>query len=141
MPIFAIRLFSLAFVAVGLTACGGTARYPNIDALAPAMKAEGLAYTDSRSLPAPKGRHLRIDEGRVLFSDAFWVEIMRIEDKKVFDIARRAAGILTIAEAYTERKFPGKPEIYTRAPYVIIVREEPEPGFVLSIVNALLPLQ
>jgi hypothetical protein len=128
------------FLTTTLCACEAAQKgYATSAELVEALADAGLVYTDTTPLPQPTGGRFRFDECVAYSSDELWVEIIRIEDKKIFDLARQAMGILVIAQAKVGREFPGKPEAYTRQPFVIIVRQEPQPGHVLALLNQVLP--
>lgn len=127
-----------AMVALG-SGCTGSKSYGTVDALLGAMQSRGLQFEERGPVPMPQGRHFRFDEGVRVSAADLWVEIIRIDDPKVFDIARSASALLVLTEADAGRALPGKPEIYPRQPFVVVVRQEPEPGQVLRILNTVLP--
>jgi len=125
---------------IAIPGCGLQFSRPTTAAgLAEALAKRGIAYERTEPAKMPQGKHFRFDEGIVLIGPELWVEILRIEDDRVFDVARRAGPLLTIAEAVAEREFPGKPELYARDPFLAIVRQEPAPGTVLGALNRVLP--
>ena len=133
------RLYIAVVCTMSVAACQPGARIDTAADLGAALQKEGVAYTTTQELPTPTGRHFRFDEGIALVGDKLWVEIMRIEDKRVFDLAKTASVLLTLAEASVGKKFPGKPEVYTRQPFVIVVREEPTKGQVAQALDRCLP--
>jgi hypothetical protein len=126
-------------VALGLMGCGAPASYSTVDELLNGLQAKGLQFDERGPVPMPQGRHFRFDEGLRVSGADLWVELIRIDDPKVFDIAKSASALLVIAEASAGRELPGKPEIHTRQPFLVVVRQEPTPGHVSAILNAVLP--
>lgn len=121
-----------------LSACSAKSPPTNTTELAERLYAGGLLYTEVVALPKPQGKHLRFDEAVALKSDTHWVELVRVDNKKVFGIAAQAAGLLSITEAKIGRELPGKPAIYTRYPFIIVVRQEPVAGGVLQNLGRIL---
>ncbi len=138
-PDRARSLIVVALCGFLLNACMPSPPPSTASDLAQALRGKGLAYNDTVSLPKPQGKHLRFDEAIGLTGPEYVVELIRIEDKRVFDIAAQASGLLTLTEAKIGQELPGKPEIYTRQPFIVIVRKEPAPGTVLDILNRILP--
>jgi len=133
-----VIVLSTAFIA----ACTSAGPPPaTAQELATRLADAGITHDELKTLPAPKGKYFRWDEGIALVSDDLWVEIIRIEDQRTFGIARDASGLLLLAEAVAGREFPGKPEIYTRQPFLIVVRQEPTPGGVLATLDRILPAE
>jgi len=131
------RVFVIA-VCIVMTACA-MPRPTTAQGVADGLEANGISYDSIQQAKKPEGRHFRFDEGIVLVADDLWVEIIRIEDERTFGIAEDASGLFKITEAVVGRELPGKPELYTRQPFLIIVRQEPEQGQVLEALNEVLP--
>lgn len=129
----------LCAVAAALGGCMKPAPPATAAELAQRLTQEGVSYNSTKELPLPSGSHFRFDEGIALESDTLWVELIRIEDTKVFNIARDGSGLLILAEASAGRELPGKPKIYTRRPYLVVVRQEPSDGYILAALNEILP--
>jgi hypothetical protein len=125
------------FAAMG---CDTKPTINNVTDLADALEARGLQVQSREQLPMPKGRHFRFDEGIGLNGPDLRVELIRIDDPKVYKIAVGAGVILALAETEAEQRIPGRPNAYYSQPYWIIVRQEPEPGVVQAALNKTLTL-
>ena len=135
----AIACFVIVLMAL-LSGCVLPSKAPaTANDLAAALAAQGVAYTETSSGPLSIGSHARFDENLILQGDALWVELLRIEDDRTYKAVEKVRAILVLSEAVSGQKFPGKPSIYFRKPFVILVRQEPEQGQVLAALNAVLP--
>ncbi len=117
----------------------GCAKAPpeTAEALADRLARAGIPHDEVKVMPAPSGRHLTIDERVALISDETYIEVLRIEDNRVFDVAKSASVLLSAIEVAVERELPGKPETYPHKPFVVIVRQEPEPGATAAALEAI----
>lgn len=86
-------------------------------------------------------KHGRIDEGITVKSDRLSVDIVRIEDERTYKAFLGMGALLGVAEAKAGQRLPKRPDLYSRRPFVIIVREEPAPGQVKQILEAVLGSQ
>lgn len=129
----------LGVMGLAIAGCGGTKSYSTVDGLLGALEAVGLRFEERGTVPMPDGKHFRFDEGVRVSGPGLWVEIIRIDDPKVFEIAEGGAAFLALAEASSGREFPGKPEVYARQPFLVVVREEPEAGHVAGLLERVLP--
>ncbi len=120
----------IILLAALLVGCGASAP-KTATALAERLKDEGITYDELRELPKPGGR-LKFDELIALVSDELWVEIVRIEDDRVYEVAVAAGALLRLAETEVGRELPGNPSLHAHDPLVIIVRQEPAEGAVAA---------
>jgi hypothetical protein len=107
--------------------------------LANALAAEGIAYDATEPLDPPPLPRGRIDEILALNGEGLRVEIMRVEDRRIFDIAKSAVGLLVLGEAVAGQKFKGRPDVVSRYPFAVVIRGEPEPGMVRDALSRILP--
>ena len=132
---------NVAAVAIALS-LAGCSMAPTIETagdLVTALQEKGVAITSQEPAPTPKGQHFRFDEGITVKGENLWIDILRITDQKVFDLAKSSAGLLVVAEAAAGRELPGKPEIYTRYPFVVIIRQQPAGADLFDALKTILP--
>lgn len=103
------------------------------------LQKKGVPIASQEPAPTPKGSHFRFDEGITLKGENLWIDILRISDQKVFNIAKDASGILVLAETAAGQEIPGKPETYTRYPFVVIIRQQPPGADLLTALKTILP--
>ena len=72
-------------------------------------------------------------------SDTLWVELIRIDDERTFNLALDASAILTVAEATAGRSFPGKATVHARQPFLVVVRQESAAGQVRQALDQAMP--
>ena len=65
----------------------------------------------------PNGSHFRFDEGIRIKGQGLFVDILRIEDRRVFDIAKSAGRLLVVAEAVAGQPIPDNPSVFARHPF------------------------
>jgi len=121
-----------------LCGCTGMEKIDTAADLAAALQRGGLDYATQGPAKLPKMKYGRIDEGITLAGDGLSVDIVRIEDERTYKAFLGAGAILGAAEAKTGQRLPQRPDLYSKSPFVIIVREEPSPGEVKQILEAVL---
>jgi hypothetical protein len=126
-------------VALALAACNVAPTIETASDLVSELQKRGVAISSQEPAPTPKGQHFRFDEGVTAKGEDLWIDILRISDRKVFNIAKDGAGLLVIAEASAGQEIPGKPEIYTRYPFVVIIRQQPQGADLLGAMKTILP--
>jgi len=136
----ALALFAiLTFATFG---CGLLERFlpiENADDLAAALKRRGVAYTETEPLDFSGMRFAKIEEGLRLKGEKLTVEILRIEDNRTFEMAVGAGFLMSLFGSSEETKSLDPPESVVRRPFVVVVRQEPNPGQVGAIVRELIP--
>lgn len=132
------RRAPLALAAITILACCSAPRIDTVDALVAALERQGFAFTE-RTPFSLNIRYARIDESIALEGDGLTMEILRITDRRTWGVVSDGAMILALAESRAGREFPGRPDIIVRAPFVVVVRQEPAPGAVRAAVESLLP--
>ena len=126
-------------IVVTIAACQATPKIETASDLVSALEQRGVPFTAQEPAPVPQGDRFRFDEGITLKGENLWVDVLRISDRRVFDIAKGAGGILIAAEAFAGQAIPGKPEVYTRYPFVVIIRQQPEGSTLTKTLVELLP--
>jgi hypothetical protein len=104
----------------------------SVGELAVALRERGLRYTvsETAALPGVEGDGLR------LTGEGLSVELFRIEDDKQLQLAARAATLA--AERQRERTRSQPLRRHVRGPFLIITRQEPTEGQVVSALGAIL---
>lgn len=103
-----------------------------------ALQERGLHVEETRALH-PRFRYAKIDEGLTLSGDQLQVDILRIEDEKTYELALQARGLMAAVGEAADTDVLEPPEFYSRKPYIIVIRQEPEDGQILAILQKILP--
>lgn len=122
------KLALVAALTLACTACNSKPTINNAADLTAQLQRSGLNIESQEQLPKPKGRHFRWDEGVGLNGPDLRIEIIRIDDEKIYKIAVSAGVIIALGENEAGQRFPGRPDIYYSQPYMIVVRQEPQKG-------------
>ncbi len=109
--------------------------------LATALKRNGIEYQVIEPVDFDDFSHAKIDESIALKGDNLWVEILRIEDEKTYKLFVVSWLLLGAAETKVQQRLPGRPDIYSKRPFVIIIRKEPQKGHVKEVLKRILPEQ
>ncbi|MFC1739318.1 hypothetical protein ACFL1G_09760 [Planctomycetota bacterium] len=116
-----------------LSGCGKDIE--TVEELAEELKKEGMQYTSIERKSAPGLKYGRIDEAFVLQGEELNVEIYRIEDRRTYKAFAGVALLLAVAERKTGEPLPDKPKLYSKKPFVIVVRREPETGCIKDVLD------
>ncbi len=118
---------AVGFLAVlNIAACTSAPRILVADDLVAELRNAGVPIETQEPAPMPNGSHFRFDEGIRIKGQGLFVDILRIEDRRVFDIAKSAGRLLVVAEAVAGQPIPDNPSVFARHPFVVIIREQPE---------------
>lgn len=118
---------AVCFLAVlNIAACTSAPRIVVADDLVAELRNAGVPIETQEPAPTPKDSLFRFDEGVRVKGQSLFVDILRIEDRRVFDIAKSAGRLLVVAEAVAGQPIPDNPSVYARHPFVVIIREQPE---------------
>lgn len=110
-----------------------------VDDVVAALEKEGVQYTATSPANTSKLRRVKIDEAIVVTSDTLNVEILRIEREKHFKIFAGMGILLAAAEVQARKAFAGKPDLFARRPFIIIIRQEPRKGQVRAALERIFP--
>ena len=122
---FVLLILGLA-VTVGCAKDNGA---QTAEELASALERNGLKYHGKKPINTSNLRYATIDEAVALEGDNLRIEIFRIEDQRTYEMFAGSALMLKAVERETEQAIPGSPpRAYSKRPFVIIIRQEPEPG-------------
>ncbi len=127
------------FVMILGVGCGKGVNTAN--GLATALKRNGIEYQVIEPVDSNEFRYAKIDEAIALKGDNLWVEILRIEDEKTYKLFVVSWLLMGAAETKVQQRLPGRPDIYSKRPFVIIVRKEPQKGHVKEVLKRILPEQ
>lgn len=114
------------FAALSFLSCTSAPRITVADDLVVELSKAGVPIETQEPASMPSGSQFRFDEGVRVKGQGLFVDILRIEDRRVFDIAKSAGRLLVAAEAVAGQPIPDNPTVYARHPFVIIIREQPE---------------
>lgn len=103
-------------------------RVTTVTDLASAIKRNGIHYHTTAPVDLSAFRYAQIDEALALTGDNLRVELFRINNEKTYKLFLGSCLLLAAAEAKTQQRLPGRPDIYSKRPFIIIVREEPRKG-------------
>lgn len=130
-----MRRLIAACLGICLLAAAGCGRKgpESVEDLAAALKEHGVAYevTETAALPGIK------NEGLFLKGEGLDVGIYRIERERDMKLALAAAAIGAAGQAQVEGAAPIKP--YVKAPFLVIVRSEPQEGSVKAAFEQAFP--
>lgn len=133
------RILLACCVTATTLGCGAAPNITNASALISELQRAGIQVDSQGPAPTPTGSHFRFDEGiRVQGPDLF-ADVLRIEDRRVFDIARSAGRLLVVAEAAAGQPIPERPEVYSRHPFVVVIRQQPEGQMLEKTLAKVLP--
>ncbi|NUM56260.1 MAG: hypothetical protein HUU46_21685 [Candidatus Hydrogenedentes bacterium] len=135
------RLVAATFVSavVMLPACTSAPPIKVADDLVAYLRSEGVSIETLEPAPKPEGNYFRFDEGVRAKGPELFLDILRIEDRRVFDIAKSAGKLLVVAEAVAGQPIPDNPIVFARHPFVVVIREEPAGANLEATLAKLLP--
>ncbi|MDZ4861648.1 MAG: hypothetical protein SGI88_21965 [Candidatus Hydrogenedentes bacterium] len=126
---------SLAFI------CGCTTA-PRIETAADLiarLQSTGIQVASQEQAPKPTDSHFRFDEGIRIRGPELFADVLRIEDRRVFDIAKSAGRLLVVAEAVAGQPIPENPDVFARHPFVVVIRQQPPAAPLEPVLAKLLP--
>jgi len=133
----ATRIFLLVLGVTLIIGSGTTV--DTVDDLATALKQNGIVYRTREAVDLSQFKYAKIDEAVALKGNKLWIEIFHITHEKTYKSFAGSSVLLAAAEAKTQRKFPGNPDIYFKKPFIIIVRQEPQKGNVKKALKEIFP--
>ncbi len=133
-----ILIFTLvAICIITMTSCA--IKVSTADELAEALKGEGINYDLKEPVDITKMRHARVNEAIALKGENLSIEIYRIEDERTYEIFLKTVVFLYAVDKKVEGGLPKLPKnTISKKPFVIVIREEPEKGYVKRVVNKIL---
>jgi hypothetical protein len=102
----------------------------SVDKLLEQLKKQGIVYTSTERISLRGFKHARVEEAVSLQGEELDVEIYRIEDRRTYKAFGGMVLLLAAAEHKTGEPLPERPQLYSKRPFVIVVRREPETGCV-----------
>ena len=134
------RTTHIFFLVLGVAltvGCGKTV--DTVDDLATALRQNGIIYRSRETVDLSQLKYAKIDEAIALKGDKLWIEIFHIPHEKTYKLFASSSVLLRAVEVKTQRKLPGKPDVYFKKPFIIIVREEPQKGNVKKALKRIFP--
>jgi hypothetical protein len=120
-------------------ACSSAPRITTAGELIAKLQDAGIQIDTQSPAPKPSGDYFRFDEGIRVTGPDLLLDVLRIEDRRVFDIAKSAGKLLVVTDAVAGRHIPDNPSIFARHPFVVAVRLQPGGTHVEQILAKLLP--
>lgn len=133
-----LRLLLIAAIAYGAAACQFFTPPETAQELADALNRHGIGYTEAEPLDFSGMRFAKIDEGLRLTGEDLRMEILRIEDPRTFEMASSAGFLLRLFDDQINESL-GAPDMFVSKPFVVIIRQEPEPGETRRALQVILP--
>jgi hypothetical protein len=131
--------YILLVLGLALTVGCGKAVVDSVDDLTTALKQKGIEYRTRETVNLSRFKYAKIDEAVALKGDELWIEIFHITHEKTYKSFVGSSVLLVAAEAKTQRELPGKPDVYFRKPFIIIVRQEPKKAHVKKALKKIFP--
>lgn len=125
-----------------LAALAGCALQPKIESasdLADALAREGFTAESREPIDFSEMRYAKIDEAITMRGEGLTVDILHITDPHTYDVLTSASVLLAAIGGKTDSPALTPPDIISRQPFVVVVRQEPEAGGVRAAVEDLLP--
>ena len=132
------RCTLFALLPLVLTCCTSAPRIETAADLVGQLQSAGVMITSQEPAPMPTGEHFRFDEGIRIKGTELFADILRIEDRRVFDIAKSAGRLLLVTEAVAG-PIPDNPDVFARHPFVVVIRQQPAASPVKPVLAKLLP--
>jgi len=132
-------------IALGATAvavlagCAQKARPKTVDEFVAAMARVGVTYESKAPIDLSKMRHARVSEAVKLSGPGLEVEVWRVDDPRTFKALIGSGILLAAAEAKTGQALPGRPDLYAKHPFAVVVRQQPEGAPVTKALEGLMP--
>lgn len=133
-------LIALGAIAVALLAgCAQKARIKTVDEFVAAMARAGVAYEARTPVDLSKMKHARVSEAVKLTGPGLDVEVWRIDDQRTFKALVGSGVLFAAAEAKTGQFLPGKPDLYAKHPFAVVIRRQPEGAPVTKALERIMP--
>jgi hypothetical protein len=113
--------------------------------LAAALRSKGVTYRTATKVPvktsrnAGTGETLKVNEALDLKGEDFYAEIMRINDKRSYENFKPALEMSLAMIEMGYKKPPASIPAYLKYPFVVIVIDEPESGYVYAALKKIFP--
>lgn len=133
------HLGALGCVVVAAVGCTSGPRIGTAADLIAQLQRAGVPIDSQEPAPMPTGQHFRFDEGIRIKGPGMVADVLRIEDRRVFDLAKSAGRMLVVTQAVAGQELPDAADVYARHPFVIAIREQPEGSNLKETLARLLP--
>jgi len=115
-----LLVVSAGLMSIFLSGCGKDVE--SVDELVEELKKEGISYTKTERMNLGQFQHARIEEGLGLEGKELDVELYLIEDRRTYKAFVGTVLLFAAAEKKTGETLPGRPQLYSKRPFVIVVR-------------------
>lgn len=130
---------ALGCMAIAIGGCTSGPRIVTAADLIAELQRAGVQIDSQEEAPMPTGQHFRFDEGIRIKGPGMVADVLRIEDRRIFDLAKSAGRLLVVAQAAAGQEFPEAADVYARHPFVIAIRQQPEGSNLKATLARLLP--
>ncbi len=104
--------------------------------LAEILQEKGINFNSIEHIDVSDLRHAKIDESIRLKGDNINIEIYRIEDKRTYELFISAGVFIFVVENESGVDLQNTPDnIFTHKPYIIVLKQEQNPGELKIILN------
>jgi hypothetical protein len=117
----------------------GEARPSTAEELAEVLRAHGIPYDSATQIADGRWTFTEIDDALTLTGEGTHVEILRIDDAETFEAAERASSRFASFQGGIVLNPQKVTRVFTRRPFVVVIREEPMPGQIVAILEEVLP--
>ena len=124
---------------VSLTACQSPEPIETASDLANALQSKGMQFDSLDAIDLSGMGFAQVDEGVRVTGNGLRVEILRVEDERTFKLVSSLGSLLKALNERFDDAPVNPPDVIARHPFVVVVRQESEPGEVRRIVERLLP--
>jgi len=122
-----------------LAGCAQQAQPKTVNEFIAALAQAGVTYESTAAVDLSKLRHAKVSEAVKLTGPDLNVEIWRIDDQRTFKALVGSGVLLTAAQLKVGQALPGKPDLYAKQPFAVIVRQQPEGAPVTKALERLMP--
>ena len=128
-----------AIAAAVLAGCAQKARLKTVDEFVAALARAGVTYEARTPVDLSKMRRARVSEAVKLTGPGLDVEVWRVDDQRTFKAMIGSGMLLAAAEAKSGQALPGKPDLYAKHPFAVVIRRQPEGAPVTKALERIMP--
>ena len=122
-----------------LSACQSPKPIETASDLVNALKNKGIQYDSPEVIDLSGMGFAQVNEGVRITGNGLRAEILRVEDERTFKLVSSLGSLLKALNERFDDTPLNPPDVIARHPFVVVVRQEPEPGEIRRIVEQLLP--
>jgi len=135
------KSISSVCIIIGLSLSYGCGtRMNTAEALALALKNEGLNYKVIESIDTSDIKYAKIDEAIALKGANLHIKIFRIEDEKTYKFFAGTLGLVAVfKEKFGKKTLETPKNAFLKKPFVIVIKNEPCKGIVKQTLQKFFP--